>query len=115
MGTCRGRVSGGFIRPIDTRPFPCTKAKNDEKSSLAAPNVKNDTDVSAAWWPESFKLFHVDAMAVKSRLYFAKEKLVKLGKVIHGRSCCLLVVPGDWVSGPVTSVPFLALDRAGYL
>ena len=75
--------------------------------------MKNGTSVSEAWWPESFKLLHVDTAAVKRRLYFAK-KPVKLGKVIHARSCFLLMVPGDRVLSLVTLVPSVALDRAGY-
>lgn len=81
----RGR---DLTRPVDPRPLPRTKARSDEKSSPAALNVENGTRVTTTWCPESFKQLPLDSVAVKSRLYFAKEKHTKIGKEIPGRSHC---------------------------
>lgn len=71
-----------FIGPKDTRLLPQSKAKKDENSP-AALNVKNDTIVTVVWCPKSFKVLHLDLVAIKSRLYFANEKQAEVEKVIR--------------------------------
>lgn len=49
------------------------KPKTYENSSPSVTNVKNGATL-ADWYPESLEVLHLDSVAVKSRLYFAKEK-----------------------------------------
>lgn len=92
MGLC-GEEWGGASSDQKTLS-PQSKAKNDENSPVAL-NVKNDTIVTAAWCPESFKVLHLDLVAIKSRLYFANEKQAEVEKVIRRWSHCLLAADGD--------------------